>query len=235
MLNSCIHSRSLAKSSLLTSQQERKFIPPAKLFPVLHENRIRFLLLGPHAIGGWLKDPRAAIPVEFLVPAGAYRRAADSLSGAFPRLKRAERRCRTEFHAPKRTCVIHLNRPDPFQPLLSLAFRHAVLVHTDGLPYRIPSLELAIALSFSAMRGLEPDWVKGPHALADRYLAAADFIQMIQSNPALAMEKLGELGRALGRSHKRTLMRLARKVQANEKGLDLLGRVLPSLSRVAPR
>ncbi len=54
-----VHSRSLATSSALSEYYVPKLIPPHEVIRVLSEAGVRFLLLGAHGLGGWIKKPRA--------------------------------------------------------------------------------------------------------------------------------------------------------------------------------
>ena len=67
------------------------------------------------------------------------------------------------------------------------AFKHTHTVQAKGQTYRIPSLEMALAMKFAPMISLN-------RKNKDKLLDAHDFMYMVDANPNIDLERLAELG-----------------------------------------
>jgi hypothetical protein len=82
-----IHRRSLEISTRLSGYFVKNFIKPLDVMAHLNGAGIRFLLVGAHAFGGWMREPRASQSIEILTAARTHRRAVKLLLGAFRTLE----------------------------------------------------------------------------------------------------------------------------------------------------
>ena len=98
----------------------------------------------------------------------------------------------------------------PNQPLLTVALKHAKAIHSGGQAYKIPSLEMAIALKFGPM--------VSPNRGETRKLQDAhDFRQVVESNSEIDLEILRELGELVYSGGGAELLEMVRQVRAGGK------------------
>lgn len=98
----------------------------------------------------------------------------------------------------------------PNQQLFKAAFQHTKTVHSGGQTYKIPSLEMALAMKFAPMVSLNRED-------ADKYLDAHDFMHMVKSNPDIDSTTLAELGELVYPGGGAEVLELVRKTRAGEK------------------
>ena len=82
-----IHAQSLETSTALSAYYIPNFISPLKVFRVLNAAKVRFMLVGTHALGEWTGKPRTTTDVDILVGQRLYKRAVRILLRAFPQLR----------------------------------------------------------------------------------------------------------------------------------------------------
>ena len=85
-----IHAEALATSAELCAYQVEGAIPPIQLITVLDEADIKSVLVGTHALGGWMRKPRASQDVDLAVSARQHKKAVRTLLDVFPQLSRDE-------------------------------------------------------------------------------------------------------------------------------------------------
>jgi hypothetical protein len=204
-----IHVQSLATSSALSEYYIPNFIPPLEVFRVLNAAQVRFLLLGTHAPGGWTHKPRTTTDVDILVGTRGHKKAVRLLLTAFPQLQAEDHQDETRLRDTE-TVQVLIDVMKPNQPLYREAFKYAYLVEWEGQTYQIPSLELALAMKFGAMRSPTRDY-------ADKHCDAGDFIGMVQSNAAIDSRKLHVLGQLVYNGGGDEIVENVRKVRAGEK------------------
>lgn len=205
-----VHRRSIETAAVLSGYQVVKSISPLDVISVLNANGISFVLVGAYGLAGWTKAPRATQDVDVLVASRQHKKAVRELLAAFPHLEVEEldvvsRLSDRETHA----VAIDVMKPTL---LYRAIFKpgHTEWVETETGSYRIPSLEMALAMKFAPMSSLH-------RADAKKYLDAHDFILMVQSNPEIDLEKLAELGELVFGGGGKNLLELVRKVRAGEK------------------
>jgi hypothetical protein len=187
-----------------------KAISPLEVIAVLNRNRISFVLVGAYGLAGWTKKPRATEDVDVLVAARQHPKAVRELLSAFPHLEADEQEVVTRLR-DRETKDVAIDVMKPNQ-LYRAAFKrgHTERVRSEGQEYRIPSLEMALAMKFAPMISLV-------RADPKKYMDAHDFIQIIQVNPDIDLDKLAELGELVYSGGGKEILELVRRVRAGER------------------
>ncbi|MFL5243751.1 MAG: hypothetical protein ACJ8FY_16745 [Gemmataceae bacterium] len=209
MLVQDVHDKSLNKITELSRYWSDSIITPLDVIPVLNQAGVSFVLVGAYGLGGWMNEARATEDVDVVVAQKHVKKAVKALLEAFPHLEADDQEVVTRLRE-KRTGVIVIDVMKPTQPHLRVIFRNAETVRSKGHEYRIPSLEMAVALKFAPMISLT-------RAEEDKHQDAHDFIRMVKVNPQMATEKLAELGDLIYPGGGNELLELVRKVRAGEK------------------
>jgi hypothetical protein len=175
---------------------DRMAASPVDLTQILRTltlKRIRFVLTGAHAIGGWTGRPRDTRDVDILVKAGRnHTRAVKAIRELYPQLETRDFTGVTAFFVPgEQESVIDITYPHRADNEETL--KHPVWVkRADGLKYRIPSLEAALANKYGAMLTL----TRHPKKRAQD---ALDFAWMVEhsldeGHQPIDLQKLAALG-----------------------------------------
>ncbi|MGH7171552.1 MAG: hypothetical protein ACRELF_02370 [Gemmataceae bacterium] len=204
-----IHAQSLATSSALSEYYVPNLIIPLEVIRVLNEAKVRFMLLGAHGVGGWTREPRATKDVDVLVAARGHKKAVRALLTAFPHLQEEDHQVVTRLRDPE-TAAIVLDVMKPNQPLYLDALKHTHPVESGGEKYLIPSLEMALAMKFSAMISLTRSDDK-------KHFDAGDFIRMVRVNPDIDLAKLHAFGQLVYNGGGDEIVENVRKVRAGDK------------------
>jgi hypothetical protein len=204
-----IHVQSLATSSALSEYYVPNLITPLEVIRVLNAIRVKFMLVGVHGLGGWTREPRATKDVDVLVAARGHRKAVQALLEAFPHLQAEDHEVVTRFLDPETDTVI-IDVMKANQPLYRDALKHTHTVESGGQKYLVPSLEMALAMKFSAMISLTRSDDK-------KHYDAGDFIRMVKANPDIDLEKLHTLGQLIYNGGGDEIVENVRKVRAGEK------------------
>jgi len=161
------HADAIQESHFLQHQFRKQWnsifvASPVDLNQVLRtliKKKIPFVLTGAHAIGGWTGRPRSTYDVDILVKSGRnFARAVNAMKALYPQLE-----CRpfygvTGFFIPGETeSVLDIAYPHRGDHLDALANPVWVEDQAEGLRYRIPSLETALANKYGAMLNLARD------------------------------------------------------------------------------
>jgi hypothetical protein len=204
-----IHAQSLATSSALSEYYVPNLITPLEVIRILNAAKVRFMLLGAHGLGGWTGEPRATKDVDVLVAERAHKKAVRALLTAFPHLQEEDNPVVTRLRDPQTGDVV-LDVMKPNQPLYHDALHHTHAVESGGQKYLVPSLEMALAMKFSAMISLTRSDDK-------KHFDAGDFIRMVRVNPDIDLQKLHALGQLVYNGGGDELVEKARQVRAGEK------------------
>jgi hypothetical protein len=181
-----VHARSLATSTALSGYYMPELITPLQVIEVLNKARIKCVLMGAHAIGGWTKKPRATEDVDVLVAARSVRKAAQVLLAAFPRLEEDDHTVVTRLR-DRDTKEVAIDVMKSNQALMAEALKQTHEVQSGGQTYLIPSLEMALTLKFAAMIG--PN-----RADEKKHFDAGDFISMIKANLDIDIDQIRTFG-----------------------------------------
>jgi hypothetical protein len=175
---------------------------------VLNRSKISFVLVGLHGLGGWIGEPRATQGVDIVVAARHHKKAVRVLVDEFPNLEAVDHPVVTRLHYKETKRVAIIMRPS--QQLFRDVFKHTEKVRAGRLEYRIPSLEMALAMKFAPMVSLH-------RRDEDKYQDAHDFILMVKANSSIDEDKLQELGDAVYPGCGVEVLEMVRRVRAGEK------------------
>lgn len=204
-----VHVRSLETSTALSGYYVRNFIEPLQVITVLNRAGVSFVLIGAHGFGGWMQKPRATEDVDVVVAARHHKKAIRALLAAFPGLEEEDLPVVTRLRDPE-THLVVIDLLKPNQELFRAAFKHTKPVTMGGQRYRIPSLEMALAMKFAPMVSIN-------RRDEDKYQDAHDFIYIVKSNPEIDLEELAKLGDLVYPEGGKEIVEMVRKVRAGEK------------------
>jgi hypothetical protein len=207
-----IHDDGLTTSTAISRYLVENFIAPQDVIAVLNGACVNFMLVGAYGLVGWTQTPRATQDVDVLVGVRGYKKAIKALRAAFPDLEVEDEEVVTRFRHPDNKKVI-IDVIKPSQPLYREGLKHTVIVRSGGQSYKVPSLEMALAMKFAPMISLTRDDAK-------KYMDAHDFIQIVRANPAIDADKLAQLGELIYPGGGQEILEKVRQVRAGEK-LDL--------------
>jgi len=204
-----VHEKELDKSTQLSSFQVAKAISPLDVVRVLNRAKIPFVLVGAYGLAGWTKESRATEDVDVVVAARHVKKAVRVLLGAFEDLEEIDLPVVVRLYVRgSQNVVIDVMKPVQ-QPYLDV-FKHTHRVQSEGQSFRVPSLEMAIVMKFSAMTSLY-------RADKDKFQDAHDFILLVENNSGFDRDKLAELASHIYPDGGKDILELARKVLAGEK------------------
>jgi hypothetical protein len=165
--------------------------------------------VGAYGLAGWRKEPRATEDVDVVVAARQVQKAVKVLCAAFPQLEPVDLPVVVRLRY-RETEDVAIDVMKPLQQPYLEVFKHTHQVTSEGLTYRVPSLEMAVLMKFSAMTSLH-------RADEDKYQDAHDFILMVKKNTDLDEAKLQEIGELMYPDGGRDVVEMARKARAGEK------------------
>lgn len=160
---------------LWSDRMARSPVDLNQILRTLTQKKIPFVLTGAHAIGGWTGRPRDTYDVDILVKGGRnHGRAVNAIKALYPELEVRRVHGVTAFFVPgEKESVIDVTYPHRADNAETLANPVWVENKEQGLRYRIPSLEAALANKYGAMLSLSRDPGK-------RGLDAVDFSFMVK-------------------------------------------------------
>lgn len=168
------------------------------ILKTLASKRIPFVLTGAHGIGGWTGKPRNTLDVDILVKAGRnHTRAVNAIRALYPQLEVRTFSGVVAFFVPgEKSSVIDVTYPHRADLEETLANPTWIVNEEQGLRYRIPSLEEALANKYGAMLTPTRD-------LDKRMQDAVDFTRMVQhaadeGRQPIDRDRLATLGEKVG-------------------------------------
>jgi hypothetical protein len=209
MIAQDVHAHSLAKATLLSSFQVARAIPPSDVIAVLQKADVSFVLIGAYGLTGWIQKPRATEDVDVIVAAKHHRKAIKALLAAFAHLEADDLPVVTRLR-DRETHTVAIDVMRPNQQLFGEVFKHTHTVSLEGQTFRIPSLEMALAMKFEPM-------VSVHRSDADKFQDAHDFMYMVKSNPKIDLAKLEALGDFVYPGGGKEIVEKVRQVRAGEK------------------
>lgn len=203
-----VHGLSLFKSSKLSGLYVPHFIAPEEVIRVLNAAKVSFTLVGAHGLGGWTQKPRATEDVDVVVAQRHVKKTVAVLTKSFPKLDVDDTPVVVRFR-DRQTGAVAIDVMKPNQPVIHAALTHTRTVQSGRLTYKVPSLEMALALKFAPMVSLY-------RADLDKQQDAVDFGRMVLSNPDLDFDKLSILAELVYQGGGKEIAELVRRVRAGE-------------------
>jgi hypothetical protein len=204
-----IHSWTFAKSAMLSSYQMPKVIPPIAVIRVLNKAKISFVLVDAYGTAGWRKESRATEDVDVVVAIKQVKKATRLLVEEFPELEPVDLPVVVRLR-DRESHDVAIDVMKPVQQPYIDVFKNTHSVQAEGETYRVPSLEMALVMKFTAMTSLY-------RADADKFQDAHDFILMVQKNSDLAEAKLADLASLIYADAGKDILEMVRKIRAGEK------------------
>lgn len=204
-----VHAISLFKSSSLSEIYVPHIIKPEDVIRVLNAAKISFTLVGAHGLGGWMQKPRATEDVDVVVMIRHVRKAVAALTAAYPNLEAADMPVVVRLK-DRASGSVAIDVMKPNQPVIHAALKNTRAVQNGRLKYKIPSLEMALALKFAPMVSLYRDDL-------DKFQDAHDFGHIARNNPDIDLDKLAELGELVYPGGGAEVVEMVRRVRAGEK------------------
>jgi len=204
-----IHALSLFKSSALSEYYVPRFIKPSEVIKVLNRAKVSFTLVGAHGIGGWLGRPRASEDVDVIVSKRHHAKAVNVLVAAFPHLEVRDTAVVVRLQ-DRETGAVAIDVMKPTFPIIQAALTHTHSVRTGKTQFKIPSLEMALALKFAAM-------VSPFREPKKKYMDASDFMTMADEHPIVNLQKLAAMGQLVYPGGGKEILEMVRRVRAGEK------------------
>jgi hypothetical protein len=201
------HAESLRISTALSEYYVENIVTPFQVIALLNREKISFVLVGAHGVGGWMSEPRATQDVDVVVAARHVKKATRLLLAEFPHLEARDEEVVVRLQDRESgTVLVDLLKP---RALYRETFKHTHAVSNRGLNYRIPSLEMALAMKFAAMISLSRP---GPKKHRD----AGDFGLIVEHNANIDQRKLVRLGELVYRGGGAEIREMVRQVRAGE-------------------
>jgi hypothetical protein len=204
-----IHEINLHKATTLSGFAVQNLIDPIDVVRALNAEKISFVLVGMYGLGGWIHESRATEDVDVIVAAKHVKRAVKALQKRFAHLEADDTPVVVRLR-DRETHNVHIDIMKPNQQLFREAFKHTSTVTSKGQTYRIPTLEMALAMKFAPMVSLHRED-------AEKFQDAHDFIHIVKSNPEIDLKKLAELGDLVYAEGGKELLEMVRRVRAGEK------------------
>ena len=176
---------------------------------VLNNSKIRFVLAGAYGLAGWRKESRATEDVGVIVAKQHSKKATKALTEAFPNLVARDLPVVIRFSDRESDDVI-IDVMKPIQQPYCEVFNNTINVVEGKTKYRIPTLEMALAMKFSAMTSLY-------RADEDKFQDAHDFILMVKANIDIDDARLKEIGSLMYPDGGKDLLDMVNKVRRGEK------------------
>jgi hypothetical protein len=180
----------------LSALYRRRFGMPAigfrKIIRSLQAKRIPFVLTGAHGIATWTGRPRSTHDVDILVKSGRnHARAVKAIQELYPELVLRNDTGVAAFFVPGETLSV-IDVTFPHRLDIAQTLETAMWTADEGLRYRVPRLETALANKYGAMLALNRDPIKQAQD-------AVDFATMVkhsldEGREPIDMDRVRELG-----------------------------------------
>jgi hypothetical protein len=203
-----VHEQAFATTTFLSRHQVSEPILPLDVIRLLNRAKIPFVLVGAYGIAGWLNEPRATQDVDVIVPTRRVKNAVAILLKAFPHLEAVDVPVVTRLRK-RSSDVVAIDIMKPVQQPYREVFKNKKVITAEKQRYAVPTLEMALAMKFSAMTSLY-------RAPKEKFQDAHDFIQMAIINPDLDREKLADLASLIYPEGGKDVLAMIDKAQAGE-------------------
>lgn len=158
-------------------------ISPEQVAKIFERAKLKYVLVGAHAMNGYTGHPRATEDVDVI--AQFPKKASKALANAFPHLIIEDTPVVVRFRDADRV-AIDLMKPTglPLWPALMKESREVVIAKQK---VRVPVLEGVLAAKFAAM-------ASPLRRMADRMIDAGDFMRVVDANEHVDLSLLARLG-----------------------------------------
>jgi hypothetical protein len=205
-----VHAQSIATAISLTRYHIELAISPLTVIKALNGAHVSFVLIGTYAIGGWMRKPRASAVVDVLVASLHVPKAKRQILEVNWNCAMHGEDAASVCLRDRRSELAEIHIAKPHQPLLRETFRHTASVTLRRQNFRIPNLEMAIAMKFARLVDPECDQ-------AEWFQDAHDFIRMVKQNDSINLGQLAELGGLVHSGGGNRLKELVKRTRAGEK------------------
>lgn len=209
MVVQSVHEKCLAKSAILSRYQIPQVIPLQDVIRVLNDAKVRYVLVGAHGLAGWRNKPRATEDVDVVVAQPHLKKAVKALEKAYPQLEPIDLAVVIRMRDRQSHDVL-VDVMKPVQQPYSEISKYTHTTTVEGQKVRIPTLEMALVLKFSAMTSLY-------RAEKDKFLDVHDFMYMVDQNPVCDLDQLAEIASLMHPDGGKDVVEMVRKVRAGEK------------------
>src|SRR5205085_10023334 len=125
--------------------------------------------------GGWMDESRSTQDVDVVVGYRQHQKALRALLAAFPQLQPDDQEVVIRLRDPE-TGKVLIDVMKSTQPLFREALKHTRTVEAEGQTYKIPTLEMALAMKLAPM-------VSTVRADVKNYTDGSHFSKMVKPNP----------------------------------------------------
>jgi hypothetical protein len=176
----------LSKLPLIGREQPWEVIRmvPADVVPALKAFEIDFVLVGAHGASGWMMEPRSTQDVDFLIRPKDKTKGAQAILRKYPDMNLEK--CPEVWRFGKGGQVL-VDLMLASSALHKRVFKEFEFTKIKGVSVKIPKVECAIAMKFTAMVG----HYRKPRK---KHIDAGDFMSMVEKNHNLNLDFLRELG-----------------------------------------
>jgi len=159
-------------------------ITPDVIAALFEKNKVKYVIIGCHAVNGYIARPRTTVDVDVVVQ--YPKKAAEVLAKAFPELTIQDTPVVTRFKQGDGKEAVDLIKAEAsklFQRLLKLTTEATV----NGVSVLVPVLEGVLASKFSSMMSITRQTL-------DRQQDALDFARIVVANKRIDLTLVHELG-----------------------------------------
>lgn len=143
----------LSENSMFSSHHTAGFIPLQDVAQVLNRRQVRFVLVGANAVALYTGAPRATIDVDVLVRDADAEPATQALAEAFSLTPEREKDViRLQKDGQTRIDLV-LTQTDALYQELTASDRYTQTLVVGAEPIRVPTIEMMLALKYSAIVG----------------------------------------------------------------------------------
>jgi len=181
----------------------------------LQAKKVPFVLTGAHAIATWTGRPRATADVDILVKSGRnHARAVKAIQATYPELEMRNFAGMAAFFVPGETQSV-IDVTYPHREDIRQSLETAIWIEDQGLEFRVPRLEAALANKYGASLAPMRDAGKRGQDMVDFFNMVRHSLD--EGRERIDMEWLAELGEMVwpGGGGKE-LVELVQKAKAGE-------------------
>jgi hypothetical protein len=160
------------------------FISPADVAQLFNKAKLRYVLVGGHAVNGYSGRPRSTVDVDVVVQ--FPKKAATAIAAAYPKLICEDHPVVTRFKTASGDEAIDLLKPSS-SPLWKQLLKRTAVVKIGAVAVSVPRVEGMLAAKLAAMTSIT-------RRLPDRQQDAVDFMRIVGVHEQLDMDELKQLG-----------------------------------------